>query len=1099
MIRYKRSLAAMLVFLLVANILPLAAFAERIYNFPLRALDNRLIADENTRYITLVKQDPQSKLITATVQIQHNSAGPEKLAIQGFGVGIFFNDKVAPYANNPAQAGFDTGRFFAGRLYPKTTAEFAEFNRYCKPLITSFTNMGSRMIQSDVNARMIGVTISSGDSVYEPSLIVNPGQTIDIIEFYFMPVNGSDPLDINMFSFNYYYEFSPEVVRIVPVIKNGTYSVQATHQQEPLTSTYIVSPGSFKLHVQQPVPAVSADNDARAVIGYDPVTMEWSESSADGYMSGLPLIGDEAKTIYVRIKGDENYSGSDAMFVNYKKYLTSLPVRVDFDAFEEPPTPVAVADVEKVGVNLSSTDGKTRVGDRIAYTITIGNVGEAGSVWADAVLTDIINAYVTLDTSSIVVPSDTDYDYDSASRTLRVELGDIAAGVANEKVVSFEVSVNADAFDRNITNSVTVSGKDGTGPDAGDLIETVEEDDDRIVEPDPNITDPSAEAYLRKVGQNIDSSDGKTRVGDEIAYTITVSNIGPTGTVWGDAVLTDAISAYVTLVTSSIVVPSGSDYNYDPESRILTVDLGDIAGGETKEVKFNVTVNEGAFGQDITNSVAVHGTNGKGDDAGGLSEEVEEDGDRRFVEDARTFTVSFSVDGQIDLSLSQSVSEGERAVRPSADPAKPNYTFNGWRLGGVSGALYDFNAPVTANITLFASFTRNPRPEPSRMGLSKVGVNKTSTDGKTRVGDEIEYTITVENIGDAGSVLANVEISDVINEFVTLALGGSGVSVPEGAYFDYNAESRELYVNLGDIEAGQAKEVTFTVTVNADAYGKDITNGAVVRAKDGLDDDAEEIEEEVDEGEDGRTVEDDRFTVSFSVDSVIVSTQKVPEGEKATRPAVDPPKAGFVFGGWRLGGVTGALYDFDAPVTSDITLFASWGPIPRTYYTVSFSVDGVITSTEQVEAGFTVAKPGNNPTKSSYKFDSWRIGSANGAVYAFATPVNEDLTLYASWTYNGGGWDNGNNNHTGSTSNNNTPITPPVVPPAPPAVIPETKPPLASNPSVPLKKIEDEPVPKGNLPNTSVVGAQIGMSSFLYYIGALGASIFLLKKEEDSE
>ncbi len=1245
--KYRRSLATLLVFLLVANILPMSAFAERIYDFPLRAADNKLIADENTRYVTLVKQDPQSKLITATVQIQHNSSGTEKLAIKTLGMGIYFNDKVAPYAYNPSQPAFDSGKLFpGGRLYPQSKEDNTEFLKYCKPLVKDYDVLGAQLIQRDANAKMIYTSISSSDLTYAPELLINPGQTLDIMEFYFMPANGTDLLDGDMFSYSYYFEAFPEVIRIAPVIANGVFFVEATGREVPLTNNYIVSPNTFKLHIRQPIPEVSPDNSGRLIAGFDPDTMEWSDSASGPFSSDPLTVGNDARTIYIRLKGDESYGGNDPMYGNYKKFLTGMSAQVTFEAAEIPTIPMPDASVVKTGVNktavddktrvgdvieytitasnngtpesvwantvltdtisqfvtisvvpegatydpltrvltvnfgdipggqskvvifqvsvnanaydeditngvtvsgkdskesdagdlnvtvkedggdrvvesepvvvipparasltkrgvnLDSADGKTRVGDRIEYTITATNIAEAASTWANAVLTDTISLYVTIDESSIAPEGVT---YDPLTRVLSANLGDIPGGVS--KVVTFRVSVNANAYDKDITNGVTVSGKDGKGNDAGDLNVTVnEEGDNRIVESEPVVEKNPAIAVLRKVGVNLTSNDGKTRVGDEIEYTISVGNGGREGSVWADAVLTDAIPLHVTFKTSSI--PTGGNYVYDSENRILTVNLGDIAGGETKEVKFNVTVNEDAYGKDITNGVTVHGKDGKDDDAGGLSETVEEDGDRREVEGEVNYTVSFNVNGEIESS--QVVKEGEKAIKPDADPYKEGYTFSGWRLDGVDGDLYDFDAPVNSDITLFASWTKNPKPPryPSLMDIRKAGVNKTSTDGKTRVGDAIEYTIIVENIGDEESILANVELTDEININVTLVNGADGVTLPDGAYCDYNPESRELYVNLGDIEALEMKAVTFTVIVGENAYGEDITNGVTVSAKDGVDEEANDIEDEVEEDGDGRVVERKKtFTVSFNVDGAIVSSQVVTEGERAARPEADPSKAGYNFNGWRLGRVTGSLYDFDAPVNANITLYASWTIVLKTVFTVTFYAGDVVYQTAQVQEGNAVMKPILNPQKPEnpdhYTFDKWRLGNGEGEAYDFATAVHSDLALYASWTYKGGGagpvidYDR----PTVTTPTYTPPVVvPPPAPPAPVVTIEDIPTALSNIPSVPLKKYEEEEAPAGNLPKTRVSGGfEIGFSTFLYYIGALGASIFLLKKEEDSE
>ena len=70
-----------------------------------------------------------------------------------------------------------------------------------------------------------------------------------------------------------------------------------------------------------------------------------------------------------------------------------------------------------------------------------------------------------------------------------------------------------------------------------------------------------------------------------------------------------------------------------------------------------------------------------------------------------------------------------------------------------------------------------------------------------------------------------------------------------------------------------------------------------------------------------KTVTPKTYTVTFdSNGGSSVASQTVKEGEKATKPA-DPTKTGYTFGGWQL---DGSAYGFDAAVTKDLTLKATW-------------------------------------------------------------------------------------------------------------------------------------------------------------------------------
>ncbi len=77
------------------------------------------------------------------------------------------------------------------------------------------------------------------------------------------------------------------------------------------------------------------------------------------------------------------------------------------------------------------------------------------------------------------------------------------------------------------------------------------------------------------------------------------------------------------------------------------------------------------------------------------------------------------------------------------------------------------------------------------------------------------------------------------------------------------------------------------------------------------------------------------FTVTFdSQGGSEVASQKVKDGKVAVKPK-NPTKEGFEFGYWYL--VEGSEYDFQTPVTSNITLKALWD---GGEYTVTFDTDG---------------------------------------------------------------------------------------------------------------------------------------------------------------
>ncbi|MBE6537427.1 MAG: hypothetical protein E7673_05685 [Ruminococcaceae bacterium] len=130
------------------------------------------------------------------------------------------------------------------------------------------------------------------------------------------------------------------------------------------------------------------------------------------------------------------------------------------------------------------------------------------------------------------------------------------------------------------------------------------------------------------------------------------------------------------------------------------------------------------------------------------------------------------------------------------------------------------------------------------------------------------------------------------------------------------------------------------------------------------------------------------YTVTFDSDGGSeVASQTVESGEKATKPA-DPVKDRYTFLGWFVGG---EKYDFEKPVTSDLTLTAKWSV---SAYTVTVNADnGAEVKTETVEHGVFVELP-ENPTKTGFEFLGWFVG---GEEYDFSTPVTSDITIIAKW------------------------------------------------------------------------------------------------------
>ncbi len=159
------------------------------------------------------------------------------------------------------------------------------------------------------------------------------------------------------------------------------------------------------------------------------------------------------------------------------------------------------------------------------------------------------------------------------------------------------------------------------------------------------------------------------------------------------------------------------------------------------------------------------------------------------------------------------------------------------------------------------------------------------------------------------------------------------------------------------------------------------------------------------------------YTVSFNSDGgTEVKSQKVESGKKATKPA-DPTKQAiatetYAFENWYTSTDNGTTlsdtaFDFNTPITKDITLYAKWATNVVTHTVTFDSKNGSTAEIKTVNHGNKVERP-TNPTKAAteaetYTFDNWYTSTDGGttlseSAFDFDTAIEGDITLYAKWT-----------------------------------------------------------------------------------------------------
>ena len=131
-----------------------------------------------------------------------------------------------------------------------------------------------------------------------------------------------------------------------------------------------------------------------------------------------------------------------------------------------------------------------------------------------------------------------------------------------------------------------------------------------------------------------------------------------------------------------------------------------------------------------------------------------------------------------------------------------------------------------------------------------------------------------------------------------------------------------------------------------------------------------------------------RYTVRFLDGDQLVAALTVTEKGTVTAPALGA-REGYTFEGWFNGETR---FDFDAPVTDDVTLTAKWSAAE---YTISFETGGgTAVSDQTVVHGGKISVP-QNPEREGYVFTGWYF---NGTAWDFEEmTVSGGMTLVAGW------------------------------------------------------------------------------------------------------
>ncbi len=326
---------------------------------------------------------------------------------------------------------------------------------------------------------------------------------------------------------------------------------------------------------------------------------------------------------------------------------------------------------------------------------------------------------------------------------------------------------------------------------------------------------------------------------------------------------------------------------------------------------------------------------------------------------------------------SETVISGQVVSKPE-NPTQANKVFKGWYSDSDFSVEYNFEAPITANTTLFAKWENeyvvtfkngeeNIYSQNVQQGAKVEQHTAPEVAGKTFVGwfkdaeftesfnfdevistDTVIYAKYVNNTYTVSFSTANGTKPDDLTEVNVLpetlpTLEATGFAF-EGWYLDEAFETKA--------------EASTQITANTTLYAKWVKLN----------------------------------TVTFKNGDAVIETKEVKNGSKAeilNAPELDEK----VFVGWFKDEALTESFDFDTEILENTTIFAKY--VEKTYK-VTYSTSKGETPEDVVEVN---ALPETLPVleATGYAFDGWYLEDTFATKAVASTEITEDTTLYAKW------------------------------------------------------------------------------------------------------
>ena len=336
-------------------------------------------------------------------------------------------------------------------------------------------------------------------------------------------------------------------------------------------------------------------------------------------------------------------------------------------------------------------------------------------------------------------------------------------------------------------------------------------------------------------------------------------------------------------------------------------------------------------------------------------------------ENPTTHTVTFNSNGGPKIAPKEVVS-GVKIKAPET-PTKDKYLFRGWYEDSTFSKEFDFNTPITSDMTLYAKWEAANSIKEIRLvgdiqyGTVSVGTlpsfnPRTTTDSITIDRTNSDWAYKMQNglwsgFGSETPTAVNDGKTDYGYEFA--------VDTNDG--YQLASDLKVIYNGVDVTSTAKVKKYAWGGYVTVD-LGKAIGTPVV-------------------------------YTITFnSNDGTSVAPQNVNAGEKLTEPTPAPTREGFTFDGWYEDSTFSTKFNFDTPITDNMTLYAKW---TENKYTLTFDANGgsgTMTPVTDLTGEYTL--PANEFTAPSGKqFKGWSLTTDGSTVSKVA--MTENRTVYAIW------------------------------------------------------------------------------------------------------